>query len=106
MGNSFTSRQVLRLSKGALGQTTVGQMVNLLSNDVNRFDQSVIFLHYLWVGPIQAIITTAILWSQFGVSCLSGIAILILFLPFQGFPLPCHLLFTGPTNYSFVGLYY
>ncbi|CAG0884511.1 unnamed protein product [Darwinula stevensoni] len=95
---SLIYRKALKLSKGALGRTTVGQMVNLLSNDVNRFDQSVIFLHYLWVGPIQAAITTAILWSELGVSCLSGIAILILFIPFQGSCLSAHPLPTGPKN--------
>ena len=45
--------QALRLSKAAMSQTTVGQMVNLLSNDVNRCDSSVIFLNYLWIGPLQ-----------------------------------------------------
>ncbi|CAG0881126.1 unnamed protein product, partial [Darwinula stevensoni] len=81
---SIIYRKALKLSKCALSRTTSGQMVNLLSNDVNRFDQSVIYLHYLWIGPIQAIISTVILWLEFGISSLSGIAFLILFASSQG----------------------
>ena len=72
------------MSQASLQQTAIGQMVNLLSNDVNRFDLSAIFLHYLWVGPVQMAICTAILWYYYGPCCLVGIILLILFVPFQG----------------------
>ncbi|ODN02112.1 Multidrug resistance-associated protein 4 [Orchesella cincta] len=85
-------RKSLRLSQTALGKTNVGQLTNLLSNDVNRFDQSCVFLHYLWVGPIQTAIVTYILWGYYGPSCLAGLFVLVLFVPFQAY---CGKLFSG-----------
>lgn len=46
-------RKTLRMSKKAAGQTPVGYLINLLSNDVSRLDYGFIFLHYVWVLPIQ-----------------------------------------------------
>uniref|UniRef100_A0A8B9Y715 ATP binding cassette subfamily C member 4 n=1 Tax=Bos mutus grunniens TaxID=30521 RepID=A0A8B9Y715_BOSMU len=77
------SFQALRLSSSAMGKTTTGQIVNLLSNDVNRFDQVTMFLHYLWVGPLQAVAVTALLWMEIGISCLAGMAVLIILLLLQ-----------------------
>ncbi|XP_060989196.1 ATP-binding cassette sub-family C member 4-like [Dama dama] len=76
-------RKTLCLSTSAMGKTTTGQMVNLLSNDVSRFDQVAMFLHYLWVGPLQAIAVTALLWMEIGISCLAGMAVLIILLLLQ-----------------------
>ncbi|XP_065758078.1 ATP-binding cassette sub-family C member 4-like [Muntiacus reevesi] len=76
-------RKALRLSSSAMGKTTTGQIVNLLSNDVNRFDQVTTFLHYLWVGPLQAITVTTLLWMEIGMSCLAGMAVAIILLLLQ-----------------------
>ncbi|KAI4538922.1 hypothetical protein MG293_011189 [Ovis ammon polii] len=76
-------RKALRLSSSAMRKTTTGQVINLMSNDVNRFDQVTMFLHYLWVGPLQAIAVTALLWMEIGMSCLAGMAVLIILLLLQ-----------------------
>ncbi|XP_060989138.1 ATP-binding cassette sub-family C member 4-like isoform X2 [Dama dama] len=76
-------RKALRLSSSSRGKTTTGQIVNLLSNDVNRFDQVTTFLHYLWLGPLQAITVTALLWMEIGMSCLAGMAVAIILLLLQ-----------------------
>ncbi|XP_018392368.1 PREDICTED: multidrug resistance-associated protein 4-like isoform X2 [Cyphomyrmex costatus] len=82
---SLIYRKTLKLSRTALGETTIGQAVNLLSNDVNRFDISIIFLHYLWLGPLETIIITYIIFHliDIGVSSIFGIAFLLMFIPFQ-----------------------
>ncbi|XP_041438363.1 ATP-binding cassette sub-family C member 4 isoform X2 [Xenopus laevis] len=76
-------RKALRLSNTAMGKTTTGQIVNLLSNDVNKFDQVTIFLHFLWVAPLQVIAVTVLLWMEIGPSCLAGISVLIILMPLQ-----------------------
>ncbi|XP_033865352.2 ATP-binding cassette sub-family C member 4-like isoform X1 [Acipenser ruthenus] len=78
-------KKALCLSNTALGKTTTGQIVNLLSNDVNKFDEVTIFLHFLWIGPLQAVAVTALLWQEIGPSCLAGMAILVFLMPLQTF---------------------
>ncbi|KAB0345164.1 hypothetical protein FD754_022090 [Muntiacus muntjak] len=76
-------RKALCLSNSAMGKTTTGQIVSLLSNDVSRFDQVTMFLHYLWVGPLQAIAVTSLLWMEVGMPCLAGMAVLFILLILQ-----------------------
>ncbi|XP_038065584.1 multidrug resistance-associated protein 4-like [Patiria miniata] len=76
-------RKALRLSNLALGETTIGQLVNILSNDVNRFDLAFRLLHYLWIAPLQLTIVVALAWREIGVSCLAGTSILIFMAPLQ-----------------------
>ncbi|XP_053732526.1 ATP-binding cassette sub-family C member 4-like isoform X2 [Synchiropus splendidus] len=64
-------------------QTTTGQIVNLLSNDVNRFDEVTLYLHFLWIGPIQATSVIVLLLYEIGPSCLAGMSIFLVLLPVQ-----------------------
>uniref|UniRef100_A0A8C4NTG3 Multidrug resistance-associated protein 4 n=1 Tax=Dicentrarchus labrax TaxID=13489 RepID=A0A8C4NTG3_DICLA len=76
-------RKALGLSSESMGRTTTGQIVNLLSNDVNHFDEITLNLHYLWVGPLQAVVIILLLWYEIGPSCLAGVAGIALMLPVQ-----------------------
>lgn len=78
-------RHSLKLSNAAIGQTTVGQMVNLLSNDVNRFDVALNYIQYLVIAPLQAIIAVAVLSVMYlgFYSTAAGSALLLLYVPFQ-----------------------
>lgn len=61
---SMIYRKALRLTTTALGNSTTGQIVNLLSNDVGKMDLSTIFLHYLWLGPLETIVITYFMYQQ------------------------------------------
>ena len=45
--------------------------------------QAVIFLHFLWIGPLQSIVVLVILWYELGPSVLAGFAVLLLLIPVQ-----------------------
>ncbi|XP_054166167.1 ATP-binding cassette sub-family C member 4-like [Oppia nitens] len=75
-------RKSMKLSRSSLGKTTVGQIVNILSNDVNRFDEFSYYPHAIVVAPLQSALILYLLWGQLGWPCLAGMAMLILFVPF------------------------
>jgi ATP-binding cassette subfamily C (CFTR/MRP) protein 4 len=76
--------QVLRLSKTALGETTVGQAVNLLSNDVARFDRTFLVMAFLVIAPVETMIILYLMWSKIGISAVIGVASILLVIPVQG----------------------
>ncbi|XP_044727742.1 ATP-binding cassette sub-family C member 4-like [Chrysoperla carnea] len=81
---SLIYRKLLRLKISSLSQTSNGQIINLLSNDVNRFDRFFVFVHFILVSPIQFMIISYFLWQSVQISSLIGIAVLALMtLPVQ-----------------------
>ncbi|KAL6100875.1 abcc4 [Pungitius sinensis] len=76
-------RKALCLNSKALAKTTTGQIVNLLSNDVNKFDELTLYLHFLWIGPVQAAAVILLLLYAIGPSCLAGMAVFFVLMPVQ-----------------------
>nr|XP_023023834.1 probable multidrug resistance-associated protein lethal(2)03659 isoform X1 [Leptinotarsa decemlineata]XP_023023843.1 probable multidrug resistance-associated protein lethal(2)03659 isoform X1 [Leptinotarsa decemlineata] len=80
---SLIYRKSLKLSKTALAETTVGQMVNLLSNDVGRFDFAAQHIHNLWIAPLETVVVMYLLYIYVGPTGLVGTIFLLSFIPFQ-----------------------
>ncbi|XP_076255885.1 ATP-binding cassette sub-family C member 4-like isoform X1 [Rhynchophorus ferrugineus] len=76
-------RKAIRLSKTSLVSTTVGQMVNLISNDVSRFEVCTINVHNIWIAPIELFVILYLLYTNVGWTGLPGVGILLCFIPFQ-----------------------
>ncbi|XP_012536071.1 multidrug resistance-associated protein 4 isoform X2 [Monomorium pharaonis] len=82
---SVIYRKALRLSKTALGETAPGKVVNLVANDVNRFDLVTIFIHHMWSAPISALIVAYILYLEVSYAGLIGIAAIFVVVPLQSY---------------------
>lgn len=76
-------RKAIKLSKSALAETTIGQMVNLISNDVSRFEMCTVNVHNIWIGPIQLLVLLFLLLSYAGWTGLIGVGVLLCIIPFQ-----------------------
>lgn len=81
--STLVYRKALHLSQTALGETAPGKVVNLLSNDVSRFDYASMFLNALWESPIIAIIITALVWLEIGLVGMIGIVTVLSIVPFM-----------------------
>ncbi|KAL7034207.1 hypothetical protein ACKWTF_007899 [Chironomus riparius] len=82
---SLIYRKSLRLSSTALGNTSVGKVVNLLSNDVSRFDIVSVFLHCLWLAPLLTIVVGVLLYLQVGYAGLIGMLVIAVVTPLQSY---------------------
>ncbi|KAI2474047.1 ATP-binding cassette sub-family C member 4 [Diabrotica virgifera virgifera] len=76
-------RKSLKLSKTALGETASGKLVNLLSNDVSRFDIVSLFIHQLWMAPVLSLIVMGILYQRTGYAGVVGVVAVFVIVPFQ-----------------------
>ncbi|CAH0557071.1 unnamed protein product [Brassicogethes aeneus] len=79
--SSLIYRKSLKLR--STSESTVGQVVNLLLNDVNRFDKVVTYFHYLWVAPLELATVVICVYINFGFLGTTGIIIIVLFIPVQ-----------------------
>ncbi|XP_016960247.1 ATP-binding cassette sub-family C member 4 [Drosophila biarmipes] len=75
---SLIYRKTLRLSMKTAGQTPAGYLINLLSNDVNRLDYGFIFMHWIWIMPLQAMLTCYLIWLNIGIPAIVGVVGLLL----------------------------
>lgn len=61
-----------------------GQTINLMSNDVSRFDWMICFAANLWNAPLGASIAGYFIFGQIGFAGLVGLAVLVFSMPAQG----------------------
>ncbi|XP_034942803.1 multidrug resistance-associated protein 4-like isoform X2 [Chelonus insularis] len=82
--SSLIYRKSLKLSKASLDNTAAGQVVNLIGNDVLRFDLIFLYLNYIWIMPIQLVVVGYIMWQSIRIYSLVALgSLIILTIPVQ-----------------------
>lgn len=81
--SSLVYKKVLTLQKQHFQKVTTGQIINLLSNDINRIDLSLLALHYIWFVPLKIVVATVYLNIMFGFSSTFGIVGIVAFVLIQ-----------------------
>ena len=76
-----TSVQTLRLSNSAKKTSTVGEIVNLMSVDAQRFMDLMTYFHTIWSGPFQIMVSLYFLWQTLGPSVLAGVGVMVIMIP-------------------------
>uniref|UniRef100_A0A3Q2TZ47 ABC-type glutathione-S-conjugate transporter n=1 Tax=Fundulus heteroclitus TaxID=8078 RepID=A0A3Q2TZ47_FUNHE len=77
-------KKALVMSNDNRKESTVGETVNLMSADAQRFNDVTNFLHLLWSCPLQIIMAITFLWLELGPSTLAGVAVMVLMVPVNG----------------------
>ncbi|KAF5296657.1 hypothetical protein FQR65_LT10197 [Abscondita terminalis] len=77
-------RKALRMSNSARKESTVGEIVNLMSVDAQKFVELTPYLNMIWSAPLQIILSLYFLWNILGASVLAGLAVMIILIPING----------------------
>ncbi|XP_017268527.1 canalicular multispecific organic anion transporter 1 [Kryptolebias marmoratus] len=77
-------KKALVMSNDNRKESTVGETVNLMSADAQRFNDVTNFIHLLWSCPLQIVISIVFLWLELGPSVLAGLAVMVLMVPING----------------------
>uniref|UniRef100_A0A3B3Y9E1 ABC-type glutathione-S-conjugate transporter n=1 Tax=Poecilia mexicana TaxID=48701 RepID=A0A3B3Y9E1_9TELE len=77
-------KKALVMSNDNRKESTVGETVNLMSADAQRFNDVTNFIHLLWSCPLQIIVSVVFLWLELGPSTLAGVAVMLLMVPVNG----------------------
>lgn len=83
---SLVHAKLLRLSSSKIAKLTTGHIVNLISNDVKRFEMTFILWLYVIVGPLETVAVLFMVSSVLGfLPALGGVGCVLLIIPLQSF---------------------
>ncbi|XP_056429817.1 cystic fibrosis transmembrane conductance regulator isoform X2 [Hyla sarda] len=80
---SLIYKKTLKLSSKVLDKISTGQLVSLLSNNLNKFDEGLALAHFVWIAPLQVILLMGLIWDLLQASAFCGLGFLVILALFQ-----------------------
>ncbi|KAL0104446.1 hypothetical protein PUN28_017289 [Cardiocondyla obscurior] len=77
-------RKALRMSNAARKESTLGEIVNLMSVDAQRFMDLTAYINMIWSAPLQIALALYFLWNILGPAVFAGLAVMIILIPVNG----------------------
>jgi hypothetical protein len=71
----------LQLSNFSRSSSTAGEILNLMSTDVQRIIQLTYSLNQVWSTPVEVCAAMYFLYVTMGASTLAGVAVLLMLIP-------------------------
>ncbi|CAH0555482.1 unnamed protein product [Brassicogethes aeneus] len=78
-------KKAMKISNVARKETTVGEIVNLMAVDAQKFVEFTAYINMIWSAPLQICLSLYFLWYELGPSVLAGLAVMIVLIPVNGF---------------------
>ncbi|XP_040212845.1 multidrug resistance-associated protein 1-like isoform X1 [Rana temporaria] len=75
--------KVLVLSSSGRQDCSAGEIVNLISTDIQKLMDLATCFNYFWSAPLTIIVAMYFLWQTLGVAVFAGVGVFILNLPFM-----------------------
>ncbi|XGW32572.1 hypothetical protein V3C99_017265 [Haemonchus contortus] len=77
--------KAMNLSNNARKNRTTGEIVNLMSVDIQRLQDMTTFVMLFWSAPLQVILSIVFLWRILGVAVIAGLVILVAMVPINSY---------------------
>uniref|UniRef100_A0A1B6D6I6 ABC-type glutathione-S-conjugate transporter n=3 Tax=Clastoptera arizonana TaxID=38151 RepID=A0A1B6D6I6_9HEMI len=78
-------RKAMLMSNSAHKESTVGEIVNLMAVDAQRFIELTAYLNMIWSAPLTMALSFYFLWKDLGLSAAAGLLVMIFLIPFNMF---------------------
>ncbi len=75
--------KALKVSTNAVQRSTVGRIVNLISNDANRFEVAYVYVTFVFCALPETLVALACMYYYIGWASMGTFAIVVVYIPFQ-----------------------